>query len=80
MTTLWWTTYWWWWLLAVFVTWVVPELATLAIRHHLGLARIQDWTLSDTIRRWSVKYRWLAPLIAGTCAFLLWHFFIETNA
>ena len=78
MTLLFWTRYWWW-LFAVFATWLPAELATLAIRHYLGLQNIADWTLSDTVRRWSAKYRWLAPLTAGTTAFLLWHFFLETN-
>lgn len=78
-TTIGWADYWWWWLLAVLASWLVPELISIGVARHRGLRNIEDWTLSDTIRRWSAKYRWLAPVVAGTTVFLLWHFFIERN-
>lgn len=73
------TAYWWWFLLFIFVSWLIAELGWIVYAHVTGQKNIFEWTLSDTIRRWSAKYRWLAPVVAGTCAFLLWHFFIEQN-
>lgn len=77
--TAWWTAYWFWWLLAVFVSWLVAELTAIGLAHYRGVKNIQDWTLSDTIRRWSGKYRWLAPVAVGTMAMLAYHFFVQAN-
>ena len=79
LTLNWWQKYWWWWLLFVFLTWVVPELLAMVAAHVAGDKNIQDWTLSDTIRRWSAQYRWLAPIVVGTCAMLIWHWFAQLN-
>ena len=52
----------------------------LAVLHVTGARHIADWTLSDTIRRWSADYAWLKYLVTATALFLLWHFFVEQNA
>lgn len=79
MTQTWWTDYWWWWLLAVAVSWLVMELVSIAYAHLTGQKNIATWTLSDTIRRWSSRFKWLAPLVVGVCAMLIWHFFAQSN-
>lgn len=79
MTLGFWTGYWWWWLLSVFVSWAAMEGASLVAAHMQGTTHIQDWTLSDTIRRWSVVHRWLAPIAVGITAMLVWHFFGQSN-
>lgn len=66
---------WYWWLVGVAVSWLILELSVIFYAHLRGVKNIQEWTLSDTIRRWSAVHRWLAPLTVGTCAFLLVHFF-----
>lgn len=78
MTTLW-TEVWFWWLLAVFVSWLVLEIGSVVLAHVRGERHIVEWTLSETIRRWSGAYRWLAPVAIGTACFLLAHFFLEVN-
>lgn len=75
LTIAFWTNYWWWWLLFVLCSWLVLELLSILDGHLSGSKNIYDWTLSDTIRRWSVAYRWLAPATVGLTACLLWHFF-----
>lgn len=79
MTLSWWTDYWWWWLLFVLVSWLVMEIASLVYAHITGQKHLVDYTLSDTIRRWSSKYRWLALTVMIVTMFLLWHFFVERN-
>ena len=79
MTLAWWTTYWWWWLLFVGISWFIMEIASIVAAHIAGQKVIQTWTLSDTIRRWSSARRWLAPVVVGIVAMLVWHFFIEQN-
>jgi cbb3-type cytochrome oxidase subunit 3 len=79
MTLTFWTDYWYFWLLFVLLSWLVAELASVYVAKRRGEKNIADWTLSDTIRRWSAKYRWLAPVVVGTTAFLVWHFFMLTN-
>jgi len=74
-----WASLWWWWLLAVFVSWLVAELASIWVAHMRGDKHVLEWTLSDTIRRWSAARRWLAPIAVGTTAMLLWHFFAQVN-
>ena len=74
-----WRYYWWWWLLAVLVSWLVPELVGLAIGYGTHQAVPQDFTLSDTIRRWAAGESWLAPVVVGVTAMLVWHFFVEKN-
>jgi hypothetical protein len=76
---LFWTRLWWWWLLAVFVSWLTAELTSIAIAHAKGDRHITEYTLSDTIRRWSSARRWLAPIAVGTTAMLLFHFFAQVN-
>ena len=71
--------YWLWWLAAVFFSWLPAELFLIWLAHHRGERNIQEWTLSDTVRRWRAEYRWLAPIAVGTMAMLMYHFFIETN-
>ncbi|HEX5321654.1 MAG TPA: hypothetical protein VFW46_21020 [Stellaceae bacterium] len=70
-----WAALWWWWLLAILLSWLALELGSIAWAHHRGQRLVQEWTLSDTIRRWSAARRWLAPLVVGSAAFLLVHFF-----
>lgn len=74
-----WTAYWWWWLLAILVSWLIMELLSIAVAHATGQRHFQEWTLSDTIRRWSASHRWLAPIITGCTTMLLYHFLIQTN-
>ncbi len=69
------TRMWYWWLVVILASFVVMEAGAILYAHACGEQNIQEWTLSDTIRRWRSKYRWLAPLVVGTCAFLLMHFF-----
>jgi hypothetical protein len=73
------TAFWFWWFVAVVLTWLIPELIFIAIAHYRGEKNVQEWTLSDTIRRWSKQYRWLAPLFCGTAVFLCVHFFAMGN-
>jgi hypothetical protein len=79
MTIRWWTDYWWWWLLFVAISWFGMEMVAVVCAHIVGDKHIVDWTLSDTIRRWSGRYRWLAPMVVGVTAFLIWHFFVVQN-
>ncbi len=78
-TTSWWTNWWWGWLVFILISWLIMELASISWAHYTKQKVITDWTLSDTIRRWSIKYRWLAPITVGIVAFLFWHFFAEQN-
>lgn len=79
MTLAFWTSYWWW-TLAVFAADVFgSEMVSLVEAHRTGQTHIQDWTLSDTIRRWSAAHRWLGPLIVGATAFLTFHFVGQAN-
>lgn len=55
------------------------ELGSIAYAHAKGDPNVFDWTLSDTIRRWSLLYRIVAPATCGAVAFLLYHFFLQTN-
>ncbi len=75
----WWTDWWFWFLLFVAVSWLVMELDSILEAHTSGQRKITDYTLSDTIRRWSAVHKWLAPLTIGVCAGLMWHFFGQTN-
>ncbi len=79
MTLQFWTERWFYWLLAVLLSWMVLEAASIFAAHMAGAKDIVDWTLSDTIRRWSVLHRWLAPVSSGFTMFLWAHFFIEQN-
>ena len=79
MTLAFWNAWWFYWLLAVALTFGVMEGWSLAAAHRAREKHIEDWTLSDTLRRWSAARRWLAPLVIGTAAMLMWHFFGETN-
>ena len=74
-----WTSLWWAWLLAVALTWFALEITSIVIAHARAQKTVQEWTLSDTIRRWSAKRRWLAPLAVGVMAMLCWHFFGQLN-
>jgi predicted membrane protein len=74
-----WRRLWWWWLLLVALSWAGLEAASLVLAHVTGQQHIVDWTLSDTIRRWSSAEAWLAPLVVGTACGLLWHFFGQRN-
>lgn len=78
-TTAIWTATWWWWLLAVALSWLGLEVLSLIKGHVTGQQHIEEWTLSDTIRRWSSARRWLAPLVVGAAAMLLMHFFGQAN-
>lgn len=78
-TTAIWTATWWWWLLAVALSWLGLEVLSLVAAHRSGAKHIQDWTLSDCIRRWAAARRWLAPAVVGTATFLLVHFFGMAN-
>ena len=77
--TLAWTEIWWWWLLFVGVSFAVLEIGCIVIAHFRGQKNILTWTLSDTIRRWSALHRWIAPVVVGTCAMLLVHWFAQVN-
>lgn len=74
-----WTNLWWWWLLSVALSWAVLEGTSILFAHYQGLHLIQEYTLSDTIRRWSALHRWLAPVAVGVAAMLVWHFFAQQN-
>lgn len=78
MTQNFWTNYWWWWLFGVLLTWFAAEMLSIYEARRIKLPG-DAWTLSDTIRRWIAKYRWLGPLIAGVTAMLLWHFIGQQN-
>lgn len=78
-TTEFWTRYWFWWLLVVLVSWLVMEGVSIAVARRSHQPHFQVWTLSDTIRRWSVAHRWLGPLAVGTFAMLGYHFFVQAN-
>jgi len=80
VTAEWWSRYWAIWIAAFFLTWLVSELASIAMAHWRGDKHIAEWTLSDTIRRWSSARRWLAPVAVGITAFLLMHLFGIANA
>ena len=79
MTQTSWTELWFWWLFAVFITWLLLELDSIYAAHVVGTTNLSDWTLSDTIRRWAKTRRWLSPVVVGSTAFLLMHFFAEGN-
>ena len=79
MTEGFWTATWWWWLLHVLLSWVILEGLSLITAHAQGTQHIEDWTLSDTIRRWSAAHRWLGPVAVGTTAMLAFHFFGQSN-
>jgi hypothetical protein len=74
-----WRAIWFYWLLAVFLSWLALELGAVALAHARGDPHLADYTLSDTIRRWNHRYRWLGPVVVGTAAFLLYHLLIEAN-
>jgi hypothetical protein len=74
-----WTDIWFWWLLAILVSWLVLEVGSILVAKARGQGNIFEWTLSDTIRRWSAAHRLIAPLACGTVAFLLYHFFMQLN-
>lgn len=78
-TTAGWAAIWFWVLLSVAVTIGILEAASLVLAHLHGQKHIEEWTLSDTIRRWSSARRWLAPLVVGSAAMLLMHFFGQAN-
>lgn len=73
-----WSDVWFWWLLFVAVSWLVLEIASILVARSRG-QRGDVWTLSDTIRRWSVPRRWLAPVAVGIIAMLIWHWFAQLN-
>ncbi len=79
MTAVGWAHVWFWWLLFVLLSWLAMELDSIRDAHRRGETFVMDYTLSETIRRWSVKERWLAPVAIGTSCFLLAHFFLEKN-
>lgn len=79
MTTAEATAIWWWWLLAVGVSWLILEIGAILMARRGRQPNEQVWTLSDTIRRWSLLHRWLAPLAIGIAAMLIWHFFAQAN-
>jgi hypothetical protein len=77
--TAYWTDIWFYWLVFVLVSWFVLEVGSILwakVKHNTN---IMDWTLSETIRRWSGRFKWLAPVVCGTTVFLLVHFFVESN-
>lgn len=78
-TTAAWTSLWWWWLIAVLVTFAVLESWSLYAAHRSGEKHIQDWTLSDTIRRWAISWRALSAITCGITVLLLVHFFATPN-
>lgn len=78
-TTAAWADLWFWWLLFVLVSWAIFEAASIVMAHRAQQKVIQTWTLSDTIRRWAISRRWLAPLAVGIIAMLVWHFFAQAN-
>jgi hypothetical protein len=79
MTTVLATAIWWWFLAAFGMAFGVVELGMILLAHLTGRKNIQDWTLSDTIRRWSALHRWVAPVVCGFAAMLLYHFFGQGN-
>lgn len=79
MTVQAWTETWYWWLLLVFVSWLVLEGYSIYAARRAKQQFVMTWTLSETIRRWSGRYRWLSPVAIGTACFLLAHFFLEGN-
>lgn len=74
-----WTRIWFWWLLFVLLSWLCLEGDSILQAWGNGQPNLAAWTLSDTIRRWSEAHHWLMPLVTGTTAFLLAHFFYEKN-
>ena len=74
-----WNHYWYYWLLWIFLSWLGAELASILNAKLKGQKNISDWTLSDTIRRWSAAHRWVAPITIATAAGLCWHFFGQLN-
>lgn len=79
MTVDFWADYWWWWLVLVASSWLVAEIASIWFAHRCGATHVSEWTLSDTIRRWSQTRTWLAFVVMLVTVFLLWHFFVELN-
>lgn len=68
------------WLLAwVGGTFLVLEFGSILWAHITGQRNIYEWTLSDTVRRWSGKYSWLALVAIGGSAALMWHLFGQAN-
>jgi uncharacterized membrane protein YhaH (DUF805 family) len=72
-----WQSYWWWWLIAILISFLVMEGLSIYKAHKTMQKDFTTWTLSDTIRRWSVQRKWLKFLVIVICLFLLWHFFFE---
>ncbi len=79
MTTFLATDIWWWFLAAFLVVFGIIELGMILWAHVTGRKNIQDWTLSDTIRRWSTLHRWVGPVVSGVAAMLWFHFFMQAN-
>lgn len=74
-----WARFWFYWLLCVALSWAAAEAYSILKAHLTGAQHIVDYTLSDTIRRWSEARTWLAPLVIGSACGLLWHFFGMRN-
>ena len=74
-----WRRLWWWWLFGIAVSFVVLEGGSLVAAHLAGAQHIQDWTLSDTIRRWAMTWRNLAAIVSGFAILLLVHWFGTKN-
>lgn len=76
---IWWARFWFWWLAFVAGSWFVAEMASIADAHLTGRRYLVDYTLSDTIRRWSHMHRWIGLATMATAEFLMWHFFVAQN-
>lgn len=60
-------------------TFLVLEFGLIAWAHLAGQQNIYEWTLSDTVRRWSSKWRWVSLVLIGLSAALMWHLFGQAN-
>lgn len=74
-----WASTWFWWLFFVAATFAILEIASILTARRRGQKIAEVWTLSETIRRWSVGRRWLAPVAVGIIAMLIWHWFAQLN-
>jgi len=79
MTEWFWTNIWWWWLFGIALSFVVLESAALWMAERNGTKHLEDWTLSDTIRRWEVQWRPLAAIVCGVMFALMIHWFVTLN-
>ena len=74
-----WTYIWWYWLLFVALSFVILEGISILFAYRTKQSNDAVWTLSETIRRWSVKWRPLAAVVSGIVLGLLVHWFVTSN-